>query len=360
LVAHESPSHDKPALDQLADVIAARFAPLAGSIERVPNGQGGDHLRIEPCADLAPRREGPPALILCHFDTVWPKGTLRGRPFRIEDGRAFGPGVYDMKASIVLVEFALRGLRALNLKPSRPIVHLLTSDEEIGSPTSRTLIEATARASAHVLVLEPPLPGDRLKTARKGVGSFALEIYGRAAHAGVEPQKGISALVELAHQVLALEHLADKTAGTTLNVGVARGGTAANVVPARATAQIDVRVATATEAQRIEVAMSSLKPILPGATLAVSGGFNRPPMERSAAAAALFAAASAIGRTIGLELGEGSTGGGSDGNFTAALGVPTLDGLGTPGAGAHAENEHILIDALPTRAALLAAMLASL
>jgi glutamate carboxypeptidase len=239
-------------------------------------------------------------------------------------------------------------------------VALFTSDEEVGSPTSRALIEAQARASAYALVLESPLAGGRLKTARKGVGRFTVAITGRAAHAGIEPEKGISAVVELAHQILRLSDLADPAAGTTVNVGVVRGGSTPNVVPAEASARVDVRVTTLAEAARIEAAMAALRPVLPGATVTATGSFDRPPMERTPQSAALFERARAIAATLGQELTEGATGGASDGNFTAALGLPTLDGLGALGAGAHAADEHILIDSLPERAALLAALLLAL
>lgn len=356
LVVRESPSRDKPALDALAADLDARFGSLGLSRERLPNPVGGDHLRFRLDGDDTQL----PALVLCHFDTVWPLGTLARMPFQIKEGRAHGPGAYDMKASLVLCEYALRALRSVGRTPPRPVVFLFTSDEEIGSPTSRPLIEGEARRSAYALVLEPPLSGDRLKTSRKGVGRFMLEIAGKAAHAGVEPEKGVNALVELAHQILAINAIADPSKGTTLNVGAARGGSTSNVVPASASVEIDARASTRAEAVRVEGAMSSLRPVVLGASLTVAGGFNRPPMERTPQTAALFERARAIGRSLGFELGEGSTGGGSDGNFTAALGLPTLDGLGAPGAGAHAENEHIQIDALPARAALLAALLLEL
>ncbi len=357
LVVHESPSRDKPALDALAGRLAGRFAAIGLDAERLPNPTGGDHLRMR-LGDPADAR--PPALVLCHYDTVWNVGTLAKMPFRVEDGRAYGPGVYDMKSSLVLVEYALRALRSLAEGPPRPVVVLFTSDEEIGSPTSRALIEGQARASAYVLVMEPPLPGGGLKTARKGVGHFTLEIEGRAAHAGVEPQNGVSAIVELAHQVLAIGRIADPASGTTANVGVVSGGTTSNVVPAEAIAIIDARATTLDEARRFEDAIFALRPVLGGSKLRVRGGFSRPPMERTPPSAVLYDRARAIGQALGLDLAEGSTGGASDGNFTAALGLPTLDGLGMPGAGAHAENEHILIDALPERAALLAALLMGL
>ena len=358
LVVRESPSRDKPALDALASYLAARFSSLGLTFDRLANESGGgDHLRATFGEASDPRT---PGLVLCHFDTVWPLGTLARMPFRVEGNHAHGPGGFDMKASLVLCEFALHAIRAQSRRPPRPIVFLFTSDEEIGSPDSRRLIEAEARRSAYVLVMEPPLADGRLKTARKGVGRFTLEITGRAAHAGVEPEKGVSAVTELAHQILSVNALADPPAGTTVNVGVVHGGTTTNVVPAHATAEIDVRVTTLDEARRIDAAMPSLRPILPGASLAVRGGFNRPPMERTPQVAALFERAREVGRLVGLDLGEGSTGGGSDGNFTAALGIPTLDGLGTPGAGAHAEHEHVVIDALPVRAALLAELLLAL
>ena len=357
LVAHESPSRDKFALDGLATLIVRRFEALGLAVKRLANNSGGDHILIR---TRAPSRPEPPTLVLGHFDTVWPLGTLERMPFRLTADQAYGPGVFDMKASIVLAEFALEAIQAIGQEPRRPVVLLLTSDEEIGSPTARSIIEEQARQSAHVLVLEPPLADGRLKTSRKGVGRFQLCVTGRAAHAGVEPEKGVSAVVELAHQVLALQTLANPMKGTTLNVGVIQGGTAPNVVPAEATAAVDVRVATLDEAARVDAALAGLKAVLSGAQLKISGGFTRPPMERTPQVVALFERARDVGRSLGLDLGEGSTGGGSDGNFTAALGIPTLDGLGASGAGAHSEDEHILIDSLPGHAALLAALLLTL
>jgi glutamate carboxypeptidase len=357
LVSHETPTGNKAALDELASFLAAQYRALGGSVARVRNRDGGDHLHIR---HGLPDDPEPPVLVLGHFDTVWPIGTLAHRPFRVVGNRASGPGIFDMKAGLVLFQFALAGCRLRGLPFPRPIELLLTSDEEIGSPTSRRLVEEAAGRAAHVLVLEPPLPGGALKTARKGVGRFTLDVTGRAAHAGVDPSSGVSAIVELAHQVLAIGELADPAAGSTLSVGLIQGGTAPNVVPASARAVIDARASTRAEVQRLEMAMAALGPMLPGAKLAVTGGFNRPPMERTPAIAALFAKAKKVGQVLGLELTEGATGGGSDGNFTAALGVPTLDGLGAPGGGAHADDEHILVDALPARAALLAGLLLSL
>ncbi len=357
LVEHESPSRDKPALDALARVIAARFEAIGGAVEVIANPRGGDHVRARFFEGGA---TGPPALLLGHFDTVWPAGTLAGMPFRVEGGRAFGPGAFDMKASLVIAEFALAAIRDLGLAPPRPVEVLITSDEEIGSPTSRAWIEDRAGQAAFALVLEPPLADGSLKTARKGVGFFEMTIEGRPAHAGVEPEQGISAITELAHQVLGLHGLNDLGAGISVNVGVVEGGTTSNVVAGRASARIDVRVVTAEQAEGIEEAILGSRAITPGAVVKVEGGFNRPPMVRTPGVAALYERVRVIGRSVGLDLGEGSTGGGSDGNFTAAVGLPTIDGLGARGGGAHAAHEHVEIDSLPERAALLASLLLNL
>ncbi len=357
LVRLESPSRDKPALDALGNYLGDMLRGLGGSIEVIPNEHGGDHILARFPGPPAKR----PALVLGHFDTVWPKGTIKRMPFRVEaGGRAYGPGIFDMKAGIAAFTSALPVLMSSKSPNRRPIWSLLTSDEEIGSPTSRGLIEDLARQCAYVLVLEPPLADGGLKTSRKGVGRFRLEIEGKAAHAGVAPTQGRSAIIELAHQILAIQQLQDLGAGTTINIGVVTGGTTANVVPASASAEIDVRVVSAGEAARMSSALLAVSPLTPEVRLTMSGGFTRPPMERTPAVAALFEQARQIGRVLGLELTEGSTGGGSDGNVTAALGVPTLDGLGVRGGGAHADDEHIVIDSLPERAALLAALLLQL
>ncbi len=357
LVSIESPSRDKHSLDALGTLLARHLHQLGGSIEIIPNVQGSDHI-LARFPGLGAKR---PALVLGHFDTVWPKGTIDRMPFRVEaDGRAFGPGIFDMKAGLASLWWALSVLMNARYLDRRPIWALLTSDEEIGSPTARGLIEDLARQCAYVLVLEPPLADGGLKTARKGVGRFRLKIEGKAAHAGVAPTEGRSAIIELAHQIFAIQQLQDLSAGTTINIGVVAGGTTANVVPASASAEIDVRVVSAGEAARMSAALLALSSLTPEIRLAISGGFTRPPMERTPAVAALYEQAQRIGRQLGLELTEGSTGGGSDGNFTAALGVPTLDGLGVRGGGAHADDEHIVIDSLPERAALLAALLLQL
>jgi glutamate carboxypeptidase len=351
LVNIETPSDDRSGLDRFAERLRTLFAEF-GSIESAGSG----HLLLK----VQGREPGVRhALALCHFDTVWPLGSLNQNPFSVDaEGVARGPGCFDMKGGIVVLLFALAGLRACGYQPRRPLRVLFTSDEEVGSPTSRPLIEQIARDTAVAFVLESPLPGGTLKTARKGTGDYRLRIAGRAAHAGVEPEKGISAVQELAHQVLALHALADREIGTTVNVGVVRGGTRPNVVAASAEAEIDVRVTRMTEADRLDAAIRGLRPKLNGAKLTVEGGLNRPPMERSAAMGRLFERARGIASAMGVELDEGSTGGGSDGNFTAAMGVPTLDGLGAEGEGAHAAHEHVATESLPRRAALVAGLLA--
>jgi glutamate carboxypeptidase len=356
LVSIESPSDDRPSLERFAENLQSLFGEF-GSLERVePDDQTrGPHLRL-----TIDGQDGSDAhaVALCHYDTVWSLGSLQRIPFSVDsDGVARGPGCFDMKGGIVVLYFALRALRDRGLKPARRLQVLFTSDEEVGSPTSRALIEETAKGAAVAYVLESPLPGGTLKTARKGTGDYLVRITGRAAHAGVEPQKGISATGELARQILALHALNDYAAGTTVNVGVVHGGTRPNVVAAEAEAHVDVRVETLAEADRIDAAIRGLQPQLAGAQLDIDGGLNRPPMERSPAMAAMFGVAKANAAAMGVELQEGSTGGGSDGNFTAAMGVPTLDGLGPEGEGAHAAHEHVLTESFPRRVALVAGLL---
>ena len=350
LVVAESPSTDKARCDACADEVAELFRQRTGvSAIRHRRPNAGDHLEIR----IGEGSE--PIVLLCHHDTVWPDGTLARLPFLADGGRVTGPGSYDMKAGIVEAAFALEQAR-----PLRPVVVLSTSDEEIGSSSSRALIEETARHALAVLVLEPAASGGAIKTARKGIADFVLEVDGRAAHAGVEPEKGISAIEELAHQVLALKALADPASGTTINVGVAHGGTRPNVVAAQARAEIDVRFARASEAERIVAAIRGLQPRLAEARLRISGGVDRPPMERSPGVIRLAQLAQRLAGDLGFPLTETSTGGASDGNFTAALGVPTLDGLGPDGGGAHADSEHLLVDSWLQRTVLLRLMLEAL
>ena len=299
-------------------------------------------------------------LVVGHLDTVWPIGTLAARPFRIEDDRAFGPGIFDMKSGVALAAFAVRAITELSRETRRPITLLMTGDEETGSHFSRELIEEEGRSARAALVLEPPIPGGTIKTARKGVGEFELIIRGRPAHAGNDPRAGISAITELAHQVIAINKLSNYESGTTLNVGVVRGGVLSNVIAAEARASIDMRYQTMEEGARITQAMTGLQATLAGARIEVRGGINRPPLIRSAEIGSLFEQAKRLASEIGFELREGSVGGGSDGNFIAALGVPVLDGLGVDGAGAHAEHEHIIISDIPRRAALLTRLIETL
>ncbi len=355
LVAHESPSGDKPALDALADRLTRRYEGCGARVERMVNVAGGDHLRV-----VWGEGPEPPILVLCHFDTVWPVGTLALMPIGVEGDRAHGPGIYDMKTSLVMIQAAIGALAAMGTRPCRQVVLLATSDEEIGSPTSRLLIEEEAKRSACTLVLEPPLADGRLKTSRKGIGQYTLRTRGRPAHAGVEPEKGASAILEIAHQILGVMALAKPELGTTLNVGKVSGGTAANVIAAEATATIDLRASTLDEAARVDAALRALKPVGRGTHVEISGGLNRPPMERTKGNLVLYEQARVFGRQLGLTLGEGGTGGGSDGNFTSAVGCPTLDGLGCEGLGAHAPEEQIQIESLVPRTALLTLLLAGL
>ena len=352
LVELESPTDHKPSVDRLSGFLAEELRGLGARVEILPQVEAGDHL-------LAAWGVGEGgALILCHMDTVWEVGTVAERPVYIEDGRLYGPGTQDMKGGIVVGLWALRALRELDLMPDKPITMLLTSDEETGSLSSRPIIEAQAGQHEVVFVLEPAVPPQgALKTWRKGVGEYRVTVTGRAAHAGADHQKGINALEELAYQILAIQGLTDYEAGTTFNVGVAGGGTRRNVIPAQAWAEIDVRIVSAEEARRVESGMQSLRTHLPGAELEVRGGIERPPMERTSQIAALYARAQALAQGMGVEISEAGTGGASDGNLTAALGVPTLDGMGVVGDGGHAVGEYVVVASMPERAALLAAML---
>jgi glutamate carboxypeptidase len=367
LVAIESPSDDPDAVNRCGAELAQRLEALGGSITRVSSSRAGDHLR----ACFGPRRgagEGGPAhrslgeggrqiLLLGHFDTVWPVGQLARMPLKREAGRLHGPGVFDMKAGIGLATLATRALLDREPLDGCQVVMLWTTDEEIGSKTSRALIEAEAVRSEAVLVFEPSLPGGALKTSRKGVGQFEMIARGVSAHAGLDPGKGVSAIRELARQIIAIDDLQDPANGVTLTAGIVSGGTRVNVVPAEARATIDARAITRADADRVQRTMRALTAQIPGATLEVTGGFDRPPLERTAAVEQLFNEAKAVAAEIGIELQEGSAGGGSDGNFTGALGVPTLDGFGAVGDGAHAIHEHVEIDALVPRAATIAGVL---
>jgi glutamate carboxypeptidase len=354
LVAIESPTDDKAAVDRCGAELARRLVDVGGRVQSIATGTAGDHIRAE--FGTGARQ----LLLLGHFDTVWPIGQLARMPLRRTGDELSGPGVLDMKAGIGLGMLATRAVLDLDAPAAMRIVMLWTTDEETGSQTSRALLETEARQSEAVLVLEPALPGGVLKTSRKGCGEYELLVRGQPAHAGVDPTKGISAIRELARQILALETLQDLTRGVSVNVGVVAGGTRPNVVAPEARAIIDVRAPAKADADHVDAAIRALTPQIPGAVLEVHGGFNRPPMERTAGVARLFAVAQAVGADLGQAIAEGSTGGGSDGNFCAALGVPTLDGLGAVGDGAHALHEHIDVPALVPRAALLAGVLSRL
>jgi glutamate carboxypeptidase len=360
LVEIESPSDVKAAVDRLGTVLASRFGELGGKVRVHRAEKFGNHLEIR--FKPSPASKLKPVLLLGHTDTVYPIGTISKMPFRVAKGRVFGPGVLDMKGGIALMLHVIEALLTWgDGKLPRGVTVFLVSDEEVGSQSSRAITEKLAREAAAVLVLEPAagLHG-AVKTSRKGVGEYELRVFGKAAHSGLDFEKGQSAVVELAHQILEISKLADLQRGVTLNVGKVKGGTRVNVVPAEASASIDVRVASKKDAVEVERKLRALRPVNPNCKISLSGGINRPPMERTAGVAVLYAKATEIAQGLGWELEEAAVGGGSDGNFTAALGIPTLDGLGAVGEGAHAEHESILISELPRRAALLAGLITQL
>lgn len=357
----ESPSGDAEGSRAVVNLIedAAREFEGFATWERTPAPDGyGEHFRLRAFGGGA--REGRTLLLLGHTDTVHPRGSLSHMPWREEGGKIYAPGVFDMKAACAVALEALRACVAVGARPRRPVVLLLTCDEESGSHSGRALVEEEARRAEYVLVLEPAAPGGRAKTARKGTGLFTLAVEGRAAHAGLEPEKGVSAVLELARQIERVASLARPEVGTTINVGTMRGGTHANVVAAEAHAEVDVRFSTLEEARRIEEAMRSLEPFDSRALVKVSGGINRPPLERTEAVASLYEKARRVAAEFDFELGETSVGGASDGNFAAGYCAAVLDGLGLEGSGAHASHEHIDADRLVPRAAFLAALVASL
>jgi glutamate carboxypeptidase len=358
LVQCESPSDDPAAVNRLVELVSDAFAPCA-RVRTFPGGKFGKHLVCE--FQLPGRKKSGQILALGHTDTVWPLGTLRTMPFHQADGRLWGPGVLDMKAGIALFVFAAQALRELEIPVPNKALLQLNSDEEVGSPSSRALTEKNAARSKAVLVLEPGtgLEG-KLKTARKGVGNFTLTVRGRASHAGVDFQAGASAIVELARQIERIAGFTGLKRGVTVNPGVVAGGTRSNVVAAEAHAEVDARAERLADARALEQKFRSLKPIDSRCAIEVTGGWNRPPMERSAATARLFRKARELARELGVDVKESLSGGGSDGNFTAALGVPTLDGLGAVGEGAHALSESVLLDRMADRAALLAKLLMAL
>lgn len=354
LVRLESPTTDPAAVDRCGERLAEHLCEMEGAVERIPSPTSGAHLR----ASFGSASAAGQVMLLGHFDTVWPVGQIERMPLREADGRLHGPGVFDMKAGIVIGMLAVRALAAAGRLAEMRVVMLWTADEERGSRSSRGLVEEEARRSSAVFVLEPALPGGAVKTGRKGCGEFELRVRGIPAHAGIDPTRGASAIDELAAQIRAVGALRDHAHGVTLNVGTIEGGDRPNVVAEHARAVIDARAATMEDARRLERSMQALRPVLDGTRLEVSGGFSRPPFERTPEVARLYEVARTVAAEMGRELGEGTTGGGSDGNFTGALGVPTLDGLGAAGDGAHALDEHVVIADLTWRAALLAELIA--
>jgi glutamate carboxypeptidase len=359
LVTIESPSDVKAAVDRLGTVLASRFSEIGGKVKVHASEKFGNHLQIDFGSSRSSRK---PILLLGHMDTVYPIGTIAKMPFRVSEGRVSGPGVLDMKGGIALALHVMEALQGWSDgKLQNPVTVLLVSDEEVGSTSSRHITEKLARRASAVLVLEPAagLKG-AVKTARKGVGEYTMCVEGVAAHAGLDPQKGHSAILELSRQVLRLSEFANGNNGTTLNVGVARGGTRSNVVPAEAEAVIDVRITTKDAGEDLDRRLKSLQPFDPECKVVLEGGINRPPMERTRGVISLYEKAAQVAKQLDWDLEEASVGGGSDGNFTAALGIPTLDGLGAVGEGAHSTGEFILESELPRRAALLAGLISSL
>ena len=357
-VEAESPSLEKDHAVRCCGIIAEEWRKHGVRVERLAQKERGDHLRITYWPNKA--RSSGQLLVLGHYDTVYSSGTLRQLPLRVSAGKAYGPGTFDMKAGIVQALYALQALQETNTALRKRLVFLWTSDEEIGSESSRKLLESEARRSDAVLVLEPSFgPRGLLKTARKGVGQAELIVHGRASHAGLAPQEGVNAIHELAQQLTRIEKWNDHRRGVTINAGIIEGGTRTNVIPERARAVLDLRALRVSDMRSLEDRLRDLRPFQKGAKLDVTGGFDRPPLERRMSAS-LFARAQLLAKQMNLALDECTVGGGSDGNFTAALGIPTLDGLGAVGDGAHSAHEHIIVNTLPVRAALLAALLSSI
>jgi glutamate carboxypeptidase len=357
LVEIESPSDDKPAVDCIAAFLAKKFEATGGKTQLHPSNDFGNSLQAD-FEGTPGSTNRKPILLLGHYDTVYPLGTLAKMPCNIEDGRLRGPGVLDMKSGIALILHAIEALQSWHGQLPRPVTVFLVSDEEIGSHSSRKITEALARKSAGVLVLEPAAGlGGAVKTARKGVGEYRVRVKGIASHAGLDPGKGHSAIVELARQIAVIAKFNHLQSGVSVNPGVISGGTRTNVVAAEASVGIDVRIKSAKQAAGVDRRLRSLKPFDGHCKLEITGKINRLPMERTAGVAILYQKARNIAGQIGWKLEEAAVGGGSDGNFTAGMGIPTLDGMGGVGDGAHAVHEFIVISELPRRAMLLAGMI---
>src|SRR6266852_4235586 len=355
LALAESPSLEKNAADRCCTLLAAEWRKRGARVERLAQKHRGDHLRITYWAGKS--RPAGQLLVLGHYDTVYSTGTLRTMPFRISAGKAYGPGTFDMKGGLVQALFAFHALKLSGTPLHKRLVFLWTSDEEIGSESAQKFIEEEARRSDAVFVLEPSLgPKGLLKTARKGVGEAEIIVHGRASHAGLAPEQGVNAVHELARQISRIEQWNDLRRGIGVNADVIEGGTRVNVIAERARAVVDLRALRLADMRRLEHRLRALRPLTRGARLEIHGGFNRAPMERKVSAA-LFSRAKSLAAQMGFSIGECVAGGGSDGNLTAALGVPTLDGLGAVGDGAHSAREYAIVKAMPERAALLAAML---
>jgi glutamate carboxypeptidase len=356
-VTMETPTTDAARVNALMDFAAGGLVGAGVSLTRIAGRDGyGDNL----IARVDPRSGVKPILVVGHLDTVWSTGTLAKMPFRIDGDRAYGPGILDMKAGSFAAVYAVRELARQRVPTRRPITLVLTPDEEVGSPTSRAVIEEQAAGAALALIPEPAGPGGVCVTARKGVGRFALRVDGVGSHAGSAFGDGASAIVELAHQILRLHGMVDTARGITLNVAPIEGGSRPNVIAPEATAEVDLRVPTVLDGERMTDLILNLQPVDPRCRLTITGGMNRPPFAEGPAGLALYRRVRDLAAPLGLDIGTQHRGGGSDGNFTAALGVPTLDGLGCPGAGAHASHEHILWRQLEPRIALMATLLEEL
>ncbi len=356
LVEMESGSADKRGIDRLADFLAGEFLGRGADAEVITVQERGNIVRAQWHASAGSR----PVMVLGHMDTVWPAGEVGRRPFRISRGCAYGPGIFDMKGGLLLCLLACDAFAQGRVSPGRDVVFFFTSDEEIGTEAGLPFLRAQAAECDAVLCLEPPLPGGKAKTFRKGISEIKLRVRGIPAHAGLDHEKGANAIIELARQLLRLQGLTDYARGITISAGTVRGGSAVNVVPAEAEAMIDFRVATAADGTWLEAQLRSWKPFDSRCTLEWTRGSHRPPLERTPAVASLFETAREVAGSLGMDLGEGPSGGGSDGSFTAAMGVPTLDGLGVEGDGAHAVDEHVIVADIPRRAALLACLVQSL
>ena len=359
LVETESPSGDEAGSRDVASLLAARANSIAAvnSVERIPVPGFGEHVRVSAYTD---GNQQQPIILLGHTDTVHPRGSIKERPWRVEENRIYGPGIFDMKSNCALAFELLRAFEATGTRPSRPITLLFMCDEESGSVHGRAIVEAEAGNAHAVLVIEPSASGGRAKTGRKGTGMFTVEVHGRAAHAGLDPEKGVNAVLELARQTIRLHELNDPAKGTNVTVTIFNGGTASNVVPAFAKAEVDMRFTSLDVGVAVESSILNAKAFDSRAQIVVTGGINRPPLERTAKVVELYELARGIAAKLDFELGETSVGGGSDGNFVGALGVPVLDGLGIEGDGAHAAHEHIIVDNIATRGAMLAGLIASL